>query len=90
MARLILGNVWLDIFYYEHTQDGLLIDREKEYYDESQMYHNFSDVFPLKRCMLSGVEVKCPHDPLKFLEIIYGQNVMKPSKKCKNGKWKTV
>ena len=43
MARLILGNVWLDIFYYEHTEDGLLIDREKEYYDESQMYHNFSD-----------------------------------------------
>ena len=36
MARLILRNIHLDIFYYEHTDDGLLIDREMEYYDENK------------------------------------------------------
>ena len=87
MARLILGETFLDIYYYEHTQDGLLIDRDRARYDEAQMYHNYSDTFPLKRCMLGGVEVKCPKYPIKFLDINYGQNVVMPDMKCKNGKW---
>ena len=87
MARLILGQVHLDIFHYEHTEDGLLIDREMEYYDETAMTHNYSDIFPLKRCMYGGVEVKCPKYSRKFLKKVYGKDVMKPLWKCKNGTW---
>lgn len=87
MARLILRNIHLDIFYYEHTDDGLLIDREMEYYDENAMVHNYSDIFPLKRCMYGGVEVTCPKYPLKFLEKVYGKNVIEPPWKCKNKTW---
>ena len=87
MARLILGTHHLDIFYHEQTDDGLLIDREMEYYDENKMTHNYSDIFPLKNCMFGGVKVKCPKHPLKFLNMIYGENWMTPPWKCKNGAW---
>ena len=70
MARLIRGNCRLDIFYYELTDDGLLVDREMEYYDENGINHEYSDVFTLKRCMYGGVETTCPRNPKKFLEIV--------------------
>lgn len=87
MARLITSNVQLDLFHYEVTDDGLLIDREMEYYDENAMVHKHSDIFPLMRCMYGGVEVRCPKKPRKFLEIAYGKDVMKPNWKCNNTKW---
>ena len=90
MARLLLGEdiwTWLDIFYYEHTEDGMLIDREMEYYDETAMTHSYSDIFPLKRCMYGGVEARCPRKPLKFLKKVYGKNVLTPLWNCRNNRW---
>ena len=87
MARLFIGNTYLDIYHYEVTDDGLLVDREMEYYDQNAMTHNYSDIFPLKRCMFIGVEVRCPRNPTKFLQIAYGGDVMKPDRKCSNSEW---
>ena len=87
MARLIQGTKQLDIFYYELTEDGFVIDREREYYDEFAIMHNYSDVFPLKKCMLGGVKMKCPAEPIKFLHIQYGKDVLSPNKKCVQNKW---
>ena len=87
MARLLKGYGQLDIYYYELTDDGLLVDREMEYYDANAMMHEYSDVFPLKRCMYGGVEMKCPRSPKTFLEIEYGEDVMLSNRKCVNSKW---
>ena len=91
MARLILNNVQLDIFHYEHNdEDGLIVDREMEYYDKEAMNHKYLDIFPLKRCMYGGVEVRCPNNPEKFLQIVYGKDVMMPNYKCVHSKWVKV
>ena len=88
MARLIKHNRFLDIFYYELTDDGLLIDRGMEYYDSKYgLTHEYSDVFPLKNCMLGGVKVKCPRNPKKFLDTTYRTDVTKPNLKCVNSTW---
>ena len=87
MARVITNNRHLDIYNYEVLDDRLVIDREMEYYDKDAMNHEYSDVFPLKRCMYGGVELKCPQNPKKFLDVAYGRDVMVPNKKCINSKW---
>ena len=89
MARLIKGNSHLDIYYYEISDNGLLVDGDValEYSGTFGTLHEYSDVFPLKRCMYGGVEMKCPRYPKKFLEIVYGANVMKPNSKCVNLQW---
>ena len=48
-------------------------------------------ILPLKRCMLAGVELRCPNRVHAYLKIIsrylgYG-NYMIPNKICMNGKW---
>ena len=88
MARLFTSNdVPMDIYHYEVTDDGLLVDREMEYYNEGAMIHNYSDIFPLKRCMYGGRELRCPRNPLKFLQIAYGGDVTRPEWKCSNYRW---
>ena len=77
----------MDIYNYEITVDGLVIDSEMEYYDKDAMIHPYTDIFPLKRCMYGGVEMKCPRNPKKFLETAYGQDVMHPEMKCVNSRW---
>ena len=52
--------------------------------------HAYSDVFPLKKCMLGGIEMKCPGNPKKYLDIHYGEDVLLPHKKCVNNKWRNV
>ena len=84
MARLIRGTHHIDIGYYELTKDGLVNDR---YYGKM---HAYSDVFPLKKCMLGGIEMKCPGNPKKYLDIHYGEDVLLPHKKCVNNKWRNV
>ena len=89
MARLIKGGRHLDIFDYETNEDGtMLIDHEMEYYGDTYgVFHKYDDIFPLKKCMLGGVVLTCPRNPLKFLEITYGKDVVIPKYRCKNSKW---
>ena len=86
MARLIKGGPRLDLFDYETSEDGtMLVDHE---YDE--YVHYYDDIFPLKKCMLGGVVLTCPRNPLKFLETHYGKGVIIPKYKCANSTWITV
>ena len=90
MARLILGTHHIDIYYYELTEDGFFIDRNVDMDDVVTAIHKYSDVFPLKNCMLGGVKMKCPAEPKKFLLIVYGKrrgDVTSPNKKCVQNKW---
>ena len=90
MARLIKGTHYLDIYSYELNDDGLILDHAMEYYDENKVVHLYDDVFPLKSCMFGGLELSCPSQPHKFLEIVYGKNVMIPKYKCVNSTWITA
>ena len=83
MARLIKSGIHLDLFYYELNDDGtMVVDREMYLYDEHRTHHEYDDIFPLKKCMYGGVELTCPTNSLKFLDIVYGENVMVPKYKC--------
>ena len=92
MARLIKSGHQLDIFDYETSEDGtMLVDHEMEYYGERYgTVHYYDDIFPLKKCMYGGVVLTCPRNPLKFLEITYGEDVLIPNRKCVNSTWITV
>ena len=84
MARLIKGKTWLDVYGYETSEDGTIrIDNEEKKTNNKK----HDGIFPLKKCMLGGVVLTCPRNPLKFLEIAHGKDVLKPNKKCVNSKW---
>ena len=95
MGRLLLRKHQIDIFHYKLAEDGFFIGREMEDYDKFAVYsciyscklHKYSDIFPLKNCMLGGVKMKCPAQPKKFLRIRLGEDVMSPDKKCVQNKW---
>ena len=67
-----------------------MFDRARVWYDEDSAFHEYDDVFPLKKCMFGGTEMTCPNQPQIFLETVYGTNVMNPHKKCVNSTWITL
>ena len=89
MARLIKGTTHLDVYYYELAEAGIVHDHAMDYYDESKSTHSFDEIFPVRRCMLGELEMKCPNDPHKFLETTYGKGaVEKPNKRCVLSTWR--
>ena len=86
---MIKGDRHLDIYEYEISEDGaILVDHESEYYGGTYgTVHYCDDIFPLKRCMLGGVVLTCPKNPLQFLETTYGKDVLIPKYKCKHSNW---
>ena len=83
MARLIKGRFYLDIFYYEQTGNGFLVDPYPYYYAQEDGYlHQYNDVFPLKKCMLGGVGMTCPRNTTKYLIKNFGEDFMTPEYKC--------
>ena len=88
MARLIKGDCHLDIFYYELRDDGSIIFDHEDYdTGEIRTIYDYDNVFPLKKCMFGGVEMTCPGNPLRFLETVYGDNVLPSQYKCVNSTW---
>ena len=92
MARLIKGNRYLDLFHYETNEDRTWVVHRamKEDSGKYGSLHYYHDIFPLKKCMLGGVRLMCPANPLKVLETIYGKDAVIPNHKCVNSKWITV
>ena len=96
MARLIKSGIYLDIYYYELSDDGTMVVDPLVYDPNSMGYvqnvtaHNYDDIFPLKRCMCGGIELTCPRNSLKFIETVYDTNVMVPKYKCVNSTWIAV
>ena len=53
--------------------------------------HKHDIIFPLKKCLLAGVEMRCPNKPKEYLKAIaedydYG-DVFVPNKICKDSVW---
>ena len=88
IARLIKGKHQLDIWHFEQTDNGTLVDGYPNFYTQKNGHiHLYNDVFPLKMCVYGGVKMACPRMPMKYLKQTYGENAMIPHKRCVNSKW---
>ena len=79
VARLITQGVYLDLFNYK-TENNKFVDIYTE------IFRN--DIFPLTRCLFMKFETVCPKKAEAIFEGYYAkQNILIPSKICKNGNW---
>ena len=89
MARIILHSSFMDIWHYTTTNNNVLVDPYQYNYNQKDgNIHQFDEIFPLKRCKLKMIEMRCPRDSVKYLEKAYGNgSITNPSRKCTNSKW---
>ena len=92
MARIILHSTFMDIWHYTTTNQNVIVDPYPYNYNQKNgNIHEFDDIFPLKRCKLKMIEMRCPRDSVKYLDKAYGNgSITNPSRKCKNSKWVKV
>ena len=86
--------IWkhMDILDYHFIDNGLYV-QETYGYIRTLLHgggkHKIDSIFPLKRCMLAGVEMRCPNNPRMYLNVHYEKqmDIMKLDKICKNNAW---
>ena len=88
LGRLIKGwEQYLDIWDLEVRSNGTQVfDRYG-----SGSYYSWSDIFPLKKCRLLGMDTWCPRNPEPIFDVYYGKGADRRSPwLCKNKKWVKV
>ena len=72
-------------FIHNHVQETFQMAGRRMYLPEY--------IFPIKRCFLEGVEMRCPNNPKMYLSNHYPDynysNLDVPDKICKNNRWIT-
>ena len=70
-------------FIHNHVQETSQLAGRRMYKPEY--------IFPIKRCFLEGIEMRCPSNPKMYLSNFYPNykygNLDVPDKICKNKKW---
>lgn len=85
LGRLIKGyEQYLDIWDLEVRSNGTqAFDRYG-----SGSYYNWSDIYPLRKCNLLGLEAWCPRNPEPIFDVYYGKGASRHSPWiCKNKSW---
>lgn len=81
-ARLIYRQWHMDLFAYTYYQDTVKFIHFAAY------EYRKEDILPVTRCMLMGIETRCPQKPKVIFKNLY--NSFKPTKKCSNKTWVKV
>jgi len=83
VGRLIKGyEKYLDIWDLEII-NGMAYDRYGPGY-----HYPLEDIYPLKKCKLSGITAFCPKNPKVIFDAFYGKDAkMAPGWRCRKGRW---
>ena len=82
MARLIKGNLFLDVFAFYNRVD--VVEDPSE--NRLKKYHK-NDFYPFRPCSFMGLQASCPNNSWEVLRIYFGSDNLEPIHKCKNGSW---
>ena len=82
MARLIKGNLFLDVFPFYNRAD--VVEDPSE--NRLKQYHK-NDFYPFRPCSFMGLQASCPNNSWEVLRIYFGSDNLEPIHKCKNGSW---
>ncbi|CAH3015190.1 unnamed protein product [Porites evermanni] len=82
MARLIKGNLFLDVFAFYNRVD--VVEDPSE--NRLKKYHK-NDFYPFRPCSFMGLQASCPNNSWEVLRLYFGSDNLEPIHKCKNGSW---
>ena len=82
MARLIKGNLFLDVFAFYNGVDAVEDPSE----NRLKKYHK-NDFYPFRPCSFMGLQASCPNNSWEVLRLYFGSDNLEPIYKCKNGSW---